>query len=273
MTVEQRIEPYLTAAEAHADIGILGAWDTGSHAWGYATDESDYDISCLFVQPPSQYSLLTGYKESISVDGSTLSEEATTTTLPPEQVELTGWNARYLLELGVDSNPAFLEMLFSPLPFRTHPALEEMRTYIETRFNIIDAYNHYRGFAKSNYERYVRERDESTVKRWLYILRGALHAEYILATHSFPPLHLPTCLDSLPPDLAARWPREAFEALLDEKRAGNGATRVDGEFEQYIERLDAREVNYREHIREERIKKEELDAFMQRLLDARTFLQ
>ena len=47
--VSQRVRGALTRLEAEQDVRVLYACESGSRAWGFASQDSDYDVRFLYV--------------------------------------------------------------------------------------------------------------------------------------------------------------------------------------------------------------------------------
>jgi predicted nucleotidyltransferase len=50
-SVVKRIEEALAQAEAEHDVRVLYACESGSRAWGFPSQDSDYDVRFIYVHP------------------------------------------------------------------------------------------------------------------------------------------------------------------------------------------------------------------------------
>lgn len=268
------IDEYLSSLEYEYNIAILGAWDTGSRAWGLASETSDYDIKLIYARPHASYPT-TSSNHTIDTIGSNLSTLSGRSDIDPELIELAGWDAEYFGELLTDSNPATLEALHSPIIYRSHPLFEELREYTEPRFNIIDLANHYRGLAKSNYRKYIsgERQDKQTIKRTINIIRALMYAEYAYATHEFPPLIFPDFLDNAPAAICDSWEMDRIHTLIDRKTNGEGGEHIGNPFEETIERkldeLHTDNIDPQEHLRDEYMDTGSLNEYIREILQSR----
>lgn len=268
------IDEYLASLEYEYEIAILGAWDTGSHAWGLEGPESDYDIKIAYARPQSRYPMDTE-EHTIETTGDNLDTPAGRSSIDPELIELAGWDAGYFAELLADSNPAILEALHSPITYRSHPLFAELREYTASRFNIIDLANHYRGLARSNYRKYItgNRPDEQTTKRTLNIIRALMYAEYAYETHEFPPLIFPDFLETAPETITGSWEMGEIADLIAKKTSGDGGEHIGNPFGETIERkleeLDPESINPQDHLREEYMDTGTLNEYIRELIQAR----
>ncbi len=271
------IEAYLTSLEYEHNIAILGAWDNGSHAWGLAGPTSDYDITIVFTQSPAQYG--TDPCTSISTSGESLSTVTDRSQVDPSLVELAGWDARRFAELLLDSNPAALEALHSPIPYREHPRFEQLRSHTASRFHIIDLANHYRSMAKRNYRKYItgEKQTDQTIKRTLNVIRSCMYSAYVYDTHSLPPLNYPKFLQQIPEDIAADWDMDEVWTLIEEKQDGNGDKTIGDPFGDTIttqvEELRPKHADIKSHIRDEHMSGETLQEEIQEIIQSRLLTQ
>jgi len=271
------IDAYLSSLEYEYDIAILGAWDNGSHAWGIAGPTSDYDITVVYTQSAAQYG--TNPTTSIDTDGTSLSTVDNRTQIDPDLIELAGWDARRFIELLLDSNPAALEALHSPITYRGHPQFEQLRSHTASRFHVIDLANHYRSMAKRNYRKYItgEKQTDQTVKRTLNVVRSCMYSEYVYKTHSLPLLNYPNFLRQIPETIAADWNMDEVWSLVDEKQDGNGSRTIGDPFADTItaklDELRPQNVDPQTHIRDEHISAETVREEMQDLIRSRLLTQ
>lgn len=266
-----KLDDYITAIEREHRVDVVTAWVGGSHSQGLASPESDIDVRFIFVQSLLDYPSLTRRKMSIDMSGADLEDGVSYPSQLSKETEFMGWNALRFLELLADrddgNNPAAIECLMNELTIRTHPAITEMEQHIRECFNVIELFNHYRGFAKRNWKKYMEDNSEPTVKRMLHILRAVMFARYVRDTHSLPSLHIPTFVDDAPDSVFDGMDREMVVSLIEKKQSGNADEEIDKEeFQPMMDAFINKEFNHRDHIRDETIDAEYLDNTMFRLL-------
>jgi len=189
-TIEEMVE-YL---ETEYEITVLALRDYGSRAWNLDSETSDMDAGMVFRQEPMDYATLGGYTQNIDrkfyLDG--------------EEFELIGWNIKRFAELLNKSNPSMIEWLNSDITYydawtptsggrvkkleETSVFFNDIKEHANEEFKPISLFYHYRSMAKDNYQKYIINRNDLSIKRHLYILRGLTYARYVERTHSMPPL-------------------------------------------------------------------------------------
>ncbi|ELY65007.1 nucleotidyltransferase domain-containing protein [Natrinema versiforme] len=257
--VHETVDDHLAAIEHEHDIAVALAVARGSHAWGAASPDSDYDVGFVFAPTDlRRYAHLEGPPETLVDDRG--------------EFEYQGWDVRTFARLLADSNDGALDLLRSPIRYRRAYDPADLAAYVERAYNPIDLYHAWRGIATSNYRKYVShhlvstddelfpilesgdgaytvETDDGTmtvpadddrfsetqtkptVKRNLTICRAAMSAYYLKATgergaHDLPALEFETFLcEQAPASFDADRIDRARE-LLERKRAGEGATEI-----------------------------------------------
>ncbi len=253
------VDDHLTEIERERDVAVALAVARGSHAWGAASSDSDYDVG--FVYAPTdlrRYAHLEHPPETIVADRG--------------EFEYQGWDVRRFVGLLADSNDGAIDLLRSPIRYRAAVDPAPLREYIERTYDPMDLYHAWRGIATSNYRKYVshhlvrsddelfpilEDRDDEyvvetddgtttvaadddrfretqtkpTVKRNLTITRAAMAARYLKATgergdHDLPALDFASFLAEQAPAVFDADRIERARDLLERKRAGEGGDRV-----------------------------------------------
>ncbi|WP_226482571.1 nucleotidyltransferase domain-containing protein [Natrinema amylolyticum] len=253
--VRETVDDQLAAIERAHDVAVVLAVARGSHAWGAASPDSDYDVGFVFAPTDlRRYAHLEGAPETVVVDRG--------------EFEYQGWDVRTFARLLADSNEGAIDLLRSPIRYRLAYDPAALTAYIKRTYNPIDIYHTWRGIATSNYRKYlsrhlVRSDDETfpivdagseeytvetddgtmtvsvddeqfsetqtrpTVKRNLLICRAAMSAYYLKATgecseHDLPALEFETFLREQAPAVFDADRIDRARELLERKRAGEG---------------------------------------------------
>ncbi|WP_137287959.1 nucleotidyltransferase domain-containing protein [Natronorubrum halophilum] len=259
--VFEAADELLTAIEREHDVSTALAAARGSHAWGAASPESDYDVGFVFV--PDDLRRYAHLEEPPA----TIHE-----TADGDEIELQGRDVRTFARLLADSNDGAIDLLRSSIQYRTAYDPTDLAEYIERTYNPIALYHAWRGIATGNYRKYishhlVRTDDETvpilemledayvvetddgtatipadderfaetqtkpTVKRNLTICRAAMSARYLKATgergtHELPALEFERFLSEQAPAVFEPDRIELARDLLERKRRGEGATTI-----------------------------------------------
>lgn len=194
-----RIQTLLDRIERDHDIRILYACESGSRAWGFASPDSDYDIRFLFARAEKDYLGIFTLQDTVD--------------LPLEDdLDAGGWDVRKALGLLGKSNGALIEWLHSPIVYRQNPGfLDRWRTAAREIFTPKYSVDHYRGLAKQMVLGKLHA-DQVRAKDYLYALRAALAAEWVLDGRGIPPVPFAELLTSAPNQIC-----ELIPALLEHK--------------------------------------------------------
>ncbi|MEZ3117809.1 DNA polymerase beta superfamily protein [Halobaculum sp. MBLA0147] len=240
----------LGAIEHEHDLQIIGAWNTGSRAWGLSHPDSDHDIAFIYAQPLSHYQTMSNYTASLQGDGTELDSFDSTRRVAQEDIDFEGWDIKRFLELLADSNATAMEALNSPISYSTHPILDDIRAYVNDHFEVISLYDHYRSFAKTHYYEYLADSDRPTVDKNLYTVRACLLGLYILETHEYPPLNFNDFLDEAPDNVLDGWDVNEIRWLAELKQDGEGARECGTPFNETIEsQVLQRTLTHTDHVR------------------------
>lgn len=153
----------LLTMEQEEGIRIIHVAECDSRAWGFSTDDSDYDLRYVYVKLPWERKLMETAdtrRRKFKIDG-----------LP---VDAQGFDLSHLLRKTVQSSFVMYEILHSPLVLARNQMFYPL---FEAAFNQYhskrDMVNYCRGLARKNFEFVV----PFDAKHMLHALRLALNAE------------------------------------------------------------------------------------------------
>lgn len=196
----------LRAIESEQGVQILLAVESGSRAWGFASQDSDYDVRFIYVRPRNWY---------LSIDSDTRRDVI---ECPIEgDWDINGWDLRKALQLFRKSNPPLLEWLQSPIVYvEQTTAASELRSLVTDFYSPRSCRYHNLHMARRNYRVYLQS-DDVWVKKYFYVLRPLLACRWIAADRGAVPMEFEKLLDvaDLPDSVA-----QAIQKLLAEKRQG-----------------------------------------------------
>jgi predicted nucleotidyltransferase len=194
LDVQALILARLDEIERAERVRIVLAVESGSRAWGFASADSDYDVRFLYVRRVEDYAALTVPRDVIE--------------RPIEDaLDLSGWDLRKALTLGLRWNPALVEWLTSPIVYREAgweaAALRNLFARPMGRDALI---RHYYGLAQRQFARHVDGRTAVNLKKYFYVVRPAAALLWLeLRREETPPMSLPALLAgvALPAGVAA----------------------------------------------------------------------
>ena len=192
----------LSLIEREHGVRVLFACESGSRGWGFASDDSDYDVRFIYVHPLEWYLRVTPPRDVIELPVAGL-------------LDINGWELRKALGLVKKGNATLTEWLDSPVIYRAeesfHRAIREQATAIHRPER---SFHHYIHMARGNFREYLRG-NEVRLKKYLYVLRPLLAALWIEQGRGLAPMRFQTLVDSIVQgdDL-----RDEIRQLLERKR-------------------------------------------------------
>ncbi len=204
--IRAEIERRLNTIETDFNVKILFACESGSRAWGFASEDSDYDVRFIYIHPADWY---------LTVD---LEDRRDVIETPIEGVwDINGWELRKALKLFSKSNPPLLEWLQSPIIYQEHTSVaEQMRQLLATHYSSSACLYHYLHMAAKNYRTYLQG-EEVWLKKYFYVLRPLLACRWLERGLGAVPTEFDRLVQNT--DLSPAL-HEAIAGLLEEKRGG-----------------------------------------------------
>jgi predicted nucleotidyltransferase len=204
--MKQRIRSTLNMIEDQENVKMIYACESGSRAWGFASQDSDFDVRFLYLRPPSWY---------LSID---LEHKRDVIELPIEdELDVNGWDFRKALQLFRKSNPPLMEWLGSPIVYYEHPTLvARMREMASLCYSPIACMYHYYKMAKGNHREFLNG-DRVWLKKYLYVLRPILAVLWLERDMGIVPTQFEDLVEGV---IESEQLREAINELLLEKQKG-----------------------------------------------------
>ncbi|MDR1921838.1 MAG: nucleotidyltransferase domain-containing protein [Candidatus Adiutrix sp.] len=208
------IEEKLSRLEADNRIKILYACESGSRAWGFASEDSDYDVRFIYVHEPDWYlGLAPEEKRDVLEPG--------LETAPFGELDLSGWELRKALKLFRRSNPVVLEWLSSPLVYcEAGPFASLLREAAPVQTSPVRVWRHYRGLMERSKARYWDKRN--SIKAWFYIMRPLLAMRWIEMGKGLPPMRFDLLMDGVIEDGALHGELASLVARKKDGREKDG---------------------------------------------------
>jgi hypothetical protein len=203
-SIDHQIAAELDSIERDEGVRIVYACESGSRAWGFASEDSDYDVRFLYVHPPQWYLSI--------LQGRDVIERPIC-----EGLDISGWDLPKALQLFRKSNPPLLEWLQSPIVYRElGQAVPRMRALLDDYYSPVSCMHHYLHMARGNNREFLQG-DEVWVKKYFYVLRPVLACIWIERGHGVVPTEFAKLVDRVVDDATVR---NAIDDLMVRKRAG-----------------------------------------------------
>jgi len=203
--ITQTIQNELKRIEEEQQVKILYASESGSRAWGFPSQDSDYDVRFIYVHPPEWYLSIFERRDVIEYPIS-------------EQLDINGWDLVKALNLFRKSNPPLLEWLHSPMIYsESYPLAEQIRAMSPLGFSPRSCMYHYLNMAKGNFRGYLQG-ENIRIKKYFYVLRPILACYWIEQKGTMPPMVFQQLVAELLPEGQLR---QDINYLLERKMAGD----------------------------------------------------
>ncbi|MGH8429551.1 MAG: nucleotidyltransferase domain-containing protein, partial [Solimonas sp.] len=199
--VRQQVGARLAGIERQFGVEIFFACESGSRAWDFASEDSDYDARFLYVHPRNWYLSLVEQRDVIEtpIDG---------------VYDINGWDLRKALRLAAKGNPVLFEWLSSPIRYLERPLATGFREATAAVFDPMKAYHHYLSMAEGQRRAYL-EGETVRQKKYFYAVRPLLACLFLLEHRSLVPMRFFDLMDAATIPVAVR---EALADLLRAKR-------------------------------------------------------
>jgi uncharacterized protein len=199
-----RIRQTLDAVETEEQVTILYACESGSRAWGFESDDSDYDVRFIYLRPTPWYLTIQRKRDVIEkpID---------------DELDVSGWDVTKALELLRKSNPPLLEWLQSPIVYRKQSSFSDrLCALLPDYYSPISCMFHYLHMAENNFRKYLKD-EQVWTKKYFYVLRPVLACIWIERGLGVVPMEFEVLLDRVVEDSGLR---SRVDALLAAKRSG-----------------------------------------------------
>lgn len=182
--MEARIQSVLNRIEAERNVRILYAAESGSRAWGFASEDSDYDVRFVYLQ---------SIKDYLGID---LPRDVLDLPIT-DSLDVNGWDMYKALGLFRKSNPPLFEWLFSPIVYRElGDFANSLRTLAREHYSARRMTYHYLNMTRNAYD-VIEGRTEVAAKKYLYALRPLICIRWIEQRQSPPPTSIHTALEGV----------------------------------------------------------------------------
>ncbi len=200
----KQIKNELLRLEDEQQIKILYAVESGSRAWGFASQDSDWDVRFIYLHHPDWYLSIDEKKDSMEI-------------MLPNDLDFAGWELRKTLKLFRKSNPPLLEWLRSPLVYlEQFTATQKLRELSEEYFNPKSCLYHYLHMARGNFKAYLQG-EQVKMKKYFYVLRPLLACKWIEQKHTIAPMEFSELVES---QVNSQALKAEIESLLERKMSG-----------------------------------------------------
>ncbi|MCM8542322.1 MAG: nucleotidyltransferase domain-containing protein [Lentisphaeraceae bacterium] len=188
--------------EAEKNVNILYACESGSRAWGFSSNDSDYDVRFIYTHEKDYYlSVFTDRRDVIE--------------LPIDDLlDVNGWDLKKVLSLLYKNNLALFEWINSPVVYVDKGVKETLIDLVNASFRVDRAHYHYFSMANGFYKDHIVDKDQPNMKKLFYCLRSTFACLWVNKYNTMPPVNFNKMLI---PDLANQDLIEEIQFLMKEK--------------------------------------------------------
>src|SRR5690554_5132996 len=133
--MDKIINEKLREIEQNEHIKIIGAFESGSRAWGFASPDSDYDVRFIYKRIKNDYLKLEGIRDVIEYPIDNL-------------IDINGWDIQKALRLLYKSNPTIFEWCSSPIVYIESDLLSKFKSLLPDFFSCKSSLFHYLNMAE-----------------------------------------------------------------------------------------------------------------------------
>ncbi len=170
---QEKILTLLSEIESTQGVTIILAVESGSRAWGFPSQDSDYDIRFIYHHQRDWY--LSAFPRRDVIDTQFI-----------DDLDAGGWDISKCMQLLHKGNAPLYEWLHSPLIYRQDESkVDQFKEVAEKAFNPKVIFHHYLSLAKKKLR---DKKTESHAKSFLYALRALLCAKWVVNDGTVPPV-------------------------------------------------------------------------------------
>lgn len=173
--MKETILKELDRIEREKEVKIILASESGSRAWGFPSNDSDYDVRFIYAHRRDWYLSISKRREVIELPIS-------------GDLDINGWDLRKALELMRKSNAPLMEWLISPIQYRVwSPWYERLLSLSGQAFLPETACWHYLSMAGKKMEA-IEAAERVRAKTYMYAIRATLCCQWIIDRGTQPPM-------------------------------------------------------------------------------------
>lgn len=230
--MRDKIIAQLRSIEKEHHIKIIHAIESGSRMWGFASQNSDYDVRFVYVSDPRYYFSVSKRKDCIEF----VDEEY--------DWDMMGWDIKKALELLKKSNMSLYEWINSPVVYIAYPDIKEFKKLANKYWDIKSLTYSYIRLAIRNYKAYILDKKEIKFKKYLYIIRTIAACICIEKTGKLPAITIDDLIPFIEED--NKYVAGVLSYIVKAKQ--NGEELMDGSVDKKLNKWIEQKIKYYEQL-------------------------
>ena len=201
---EIAIPACLKQIERKYDVYVLMAVESGSRAWGFASEDSDWDVRFIYVHRAEWYFSVDDQRDVI--------EE-----MFENDIDAVGWDIKKALRLLKRSNPSLMEWINSPIVYiGEEHFMYDLKLLAKHCYNPHKVMYHYERIYIKQDRRYL-QKVGYPMKRFMYYLRGILACQWIEKYKTLPPVAFKELYEDIVEDQKIK---DGISEMIKQKSSG-----------------------------------------------------
>ena len=174
--MKQEILNTIKNIEVEKNVCILYACESGSRAWGFSSNDSDYDVRFIYTHEQDYYlSVFTDRRDVIE--------------LPIDDLlDVNGWDLKKVLSLLYKNNLALFEWINSPIVYIDRGIKQTLIDLVNSSFRVDRAHFHYFSMATGFHKEHIANNEKPNMKKLFYGLRSTFACLWVNKFKSMPPV-------------------------------------------------------------------------------------
>ena len=181
--MEKIIQHKLEKIERQEGIKILFAIESGSRAWGFSSEDSDFDVRFVYVRSKNEYLQISELPDFLNLPINNM-------------LDINGWDVKKFLKLLYASNATPFEWMQSPIVYaKDGETFETIKKILPDYFCQRSLIHHYLGLVSKMFANI--NNSEIRLKTLFYIFRSLLAAKFVHETNAYPPMEFSELLKQI----------------------------------------------------------------------------
>jgi len=202
-------------------VAVILAVESGSRGWGFASEDSDYDVRFVYKHPRDRYLAL--HQPSMShewIEG---------------ECDYSGFDIHKFYDLLYKSNMNIIDWVMQDVVYIDKMENKDMlKHYVATHFDRRTYAAHNIGLCRKNYHKYFKSSNENepSAKRFVYCIRALLSAKYCLTRNELAPIKFDSLINVM---LEGQLRFQIYDMLSIKKSTKEKARYENPEWQKWIE--------------------------------------